>query len=255
LGVAGIFACMSFVRNRVWADDFTLISSDMPHLENCARAHYYYATELNEQLQEEGWNAHSEQEMIAHYRRSMELSDHIYFGRLELATYYLNHEAPADGEIILKEMTSLFPKAADPFYFLGQRNVQTENYPEAVRNLEKCLQLAPRSHDAVYLLSISYGKTGKPQQGLDLVFQGLNTYPEARGNMYDALGHIYFDMGNMQSSVEATLTSIQFGRDPYVSYATVIGRFQSVGDSVSAMRYYQDAINRGIMQAPTTPGQ
>lgn len=255
LGLAAVFTCMSFVRNRVWADDFTLVSSDLPHLDNCARAHYYYATELNQQLVENGWNSQTERDMIKHYRRSMELSDMIYFGRLELATYYLNHDAPIEGQTILEEMTTLFPEAADPFYFLGQRNVQVENYPAAVINLEKCLELAPNSHDAVYLLSISYGKTGKAQQGLDLAFKGLNDYPEAKGNMYDALGHIYYDMGNLPSSVQATLTSIQFGRDPYTSYATVIGRFQALGDSVNALRFYQEAVQRGIMQAPAAPGQ
>ena len=46
LGIYLLFSGMTFSRNRVWKDNLTLFSHDLPLLENCARAHYYYASEL-----------------------------------------------------------------------------------------------------------------------------------------------------------------------------------------------------------------
>lgn len=244
-----LFGGMTFVRNRAWADDMTLVSTDMPHLENCARAHYYYATELNIKIQNEGWNLETEALMIEHYRRSMEISDSIYYGRLELATYFLNDEDFEQGIPILEEMIELFPKTSDPYYFLGQSYVQRKFYDKAVPVLEKCLDLAPNSHDATYLLAISYGKTGKYEKAIALAKQGLKDYPDNSANMYEALGHIYYDMNDMPSSNVATFKLLDFGRDPYQVYATVIGRYQEKGDSINALRYYQIAIQKGIMQA------
>lgn len=244
---------MTFVRNRAWADDFTLISTDMPHLEDCARAHYYYATELNLSMQNGGWDSETEASMIAHYRRSMEISDSIYYGRLELATYFLNDKDFEQGIPILEEMIDLFPQVSDPYYFLGQSFVQRELFDKAVPVLEKCLALAPNSHDATYLLAISYGKTGAYDKGIALAKQGMKDYPKATGNMYEALGYIYFDKGNMTASNQATFKLLEYGHEPYKVYATVIGRYQTLGDSVNALRYYQEAIAKGAMQAAVPP--
>lgn len=253
LAILVLLMGMTFVRNKAWADDLTLVSTDMPHLQDCARAHYYYATELNFALQNEGWDSKKEAQMIEHYRRSMELSDSIYFGRLELATYFLNGKDFEQGIPILEEMIDLFPSTSDPYYYLGQSYVQREFFDKAVPVLEKCLDLAPNSHDATYLLAISYGKTGAYDKGISLAKQGMKEYPNATGNMYQALGYIYFDKGDMTASNQATFKLLEYGHEPYQVYATVIGRYQTLGDSVNALRYYQEAISKGVMQAAVPP--
>ncbi len=242
-----VLSVLTFSRNRVWADDFTLVSSDMPHLKNSARAHYYYASELNLKLTEEGWNSQMEREMIHHYERSMVISDSIYYGRLELASYYLAHKEPQKGIPVLEEMTRLFPQTSDPHFYLGQSLVQTEQYSKAIPHLEKCIELAPRSHDAYYLLAIAYAKTGRIEKGLTLAQEGLEKFPDAAGNMYEAMGHLYFEKGDMPASTNATLQMINYGRNPYDVYATIIGRYQVKGDDQNAMRFYQEAIQKGIM--------
>ena len=220
----------------------------MPHLENCARAHYYFATETNIKMSKEGWSSDLEKSMIDHYKRSIEISDSIYYARIELAGYYLNNERYSEGIPVLIEATQVFPHASDPHYYLGQTYVQTDRYEESIPMLERSIELAPRSHDSYYLLIIAYGKTEAFDEGIELGLKGIEKFPEQRAKMHEALGYLYFDHKNLVESTKNTLKSIEFGANPYNAYATVIGRYQTVGDDSNASKYYQEAIAKGIMQ-------
>lgn len=252
--VLAVLSAMTILRNQVWHDDFTLVSHDMPYLENCARAHYYYATELNQKIREEGFAPELETEMIQHYIKASGLSDSIYYGRLELAGYYCDQKAFDKGIPIYREMTKLFPKASDPEHYLGQAYFEQELYSDAIPHLKRSIELAPKSHDSYYYLAIAYGKTGQGDKGVKTALKGMEDYPQAEVNMHEALGHIYYDMGDMDKSIASTLKLIDFGRKPYDVYATIIGRFQAKGDTANALKYYQIAIEKGIMQ-PVTPPQ
>ena len=248
LSVFLLFAILTFSRNGVWKDDFTLVSTDLPHLENSARAHYYYASLLNKQLRDGVWNGAKEKDMIEHYERSMEISDSIYYGRLELAAYYNDNKRFDEGIAVLEKMVKLFPKTSDPRHFLGQAYVQLENYEDAVVQLEKSIEFAPRSHDSYYLLAISYSKTGQFDKAIAIAEDGLQKFPESSVFMYEALGHIYFDKGDLAESTKNTLKMIALGRDAYSVYATIIGRYQLKGDAENAALYYQSAVQQGIME-------
>jgi hypothetical protein len=52
----------------------------------------------------------------------------------------------------------------------------------------------------------------------------------------------------MVQSTSNTLKMITYGSNPYSVYATVIGRYQEKGDDENARKYYQSAIEQGIMQ-------
>lgn len=191
--------------------------------------------------------------MILHYHRSIEISDSIYYGRLELATYFLDNKRFSEGENILKETIRIFPKTSDPRHYLGQYYVQQERYADAIPQLEKSIEFAPRSHDSYYLLAIAYAKMGRYEEATLLAKDGLKKFPEASLSMYEALGHIYFEQGNMIESTKSTLKMIDCGKDAYTVYATIIGRFQENGDNENAALYYQSAVAQGIMQVQTPP--
>lgn len=243
------FSVITFSRNSIWKNDFTLVENDMERLDSSARPHYYFATNLNQQIQQNGLDPRVEEQMIYHYRRSMELSDEIYYGRLELGGYLMNQGKIDEGIRIFEETVNLFPNTSDPRYYLGQAFVQKERYDDAIIQLEKCILLAPKSPDAYYLLAISYAKTGAFEKGENLANEGLRKFPQAAQSMYEALGHVYFEMGDMNKSTQRTLKMIEHGGDSYKAYATVIGRYQTKGDDVNAAKYYQSAIQQGIMRA------
>lgn len=243
-----LFSIVTFSRNTVWKDDFTLVENDMERLEDSPRPHYYFATNLLLDIQQNGRTDEKEELMIHHYRRSMELSDSIYYGRIELGGYLCDQGRIEEGTAVFKETVELFPTASDPRHYLGKALVQLEKYEESIEHLEKSIEYAPNIGDSYYLLAISYAKTGKGKKGIELINKGFEKFPEAKQSLYEALGHVYFEMNDMEKSTENTLKMIEHGGDPYRVYATIIGRYQAKGDDESAGKYYQSAIQQGIMQ-------
>ncbi|MDX2362328.1 MAG: tetratricopeptide repeat protein [Crocinitomicaceae bacterium] len=239
---------LTFSRNKVWKDDFTLVSTDMVHLENAARPHYYYASLLNQKMLNEGWSQSIEDEMILHYTRSMELSDEMYYGRLELGTYFCNKERLLEGIPVLEEMIILFPEASDPRHFLGQAYFQIEEYEKSIIQLEKSVELGPNNYDSHHLLSMAYAMVGRFDEAVLMAQDGIARFSGSEVSFYQALGLIYYEKKDFDKSTEYTLKMIEFGSSAHDSYATVIGRYQSQNDLEKASFYYQQAIERGIMQ-------
>jgi tetratricopeptide (TPR) repeat protein len=244
-----VLSVMTFSRNKVWQDDFTLVSHDLPNLENSARPHYYYASLLNERLQKQPLNSALEKEMILNYEKSMAISDEIYYGRLELASYYADNDRLDDAISLFSQMVILFPEASDPRHFLGKAYVQKERWREAVIQLEKSVEFAPKSQDSRHLLAISYAKVGQYDKALETAEENVATFPEFKYAYYEELGHIYYDKGDLKASAINTIKLLDHGGNPFDVYATVIGRYQSKNDTVTADLYYQQAINLGIMKA------
>jgi tetratricopeptide (TPR) repeat protein len=245
--IALFFSVITFSRNGVWENDFTLVENDMERLETSARPHYFYATNLLQDLQQNGWDIEKEDQMISHYKRSFEISDSIYYARIELGTYLLGINRVTEGTAVFEEAVRLFPRLSDPRHYLGQAYVQSEQYEQAIPHLEKSIEYASKSADSYYLLAICYGKSGQFDKGIKLAEKGMDEFPEMSLSMYEALGHIYFDQGDMMKSTSNTLKMIEFGGDPYKAYATVIGRYQQKKDNANADRYYQEAIRLGYM--------
>ncbi len=242
------FSVITFSRNGVWKNDFTLVENDMERLENSARPHYFFATNLLLDMQQNGRTLEKEEQMIHHYRRSMEISDSIYYGRIELGGYLCDQGRLEEGKTVFQETVRLFPNVSDPRHYLGKALVQLEKYEESIVHLEKSIKFAPNIGDSYYLLAISYAKTGKGEKGLELIDQGFKKFPEAKQSLYEAMGHVYFEMNDMKKSTESTLKMIEYGGDPYRVYATIIGRYQAKGDNESADKFYQSAVQQGIMQ-------
>lgn len=247
LGIFVVFSIITFSRNGVWENDFTLVANDMERLETSARPHYYFATNLLQDIQKNGVTAEKEKQMIHHYRRSIELSDSIYYARIELGNYLLNQGKTNEGIAVFEEAVRLFPATSDPRYYIGQAYVETERYRDAISQLKKSIELAPESMDSYYLLAISYGKTGQFEKGIQLAEEGLAKFPGGQASMYQALGYIYYDMNDLSKSTQNMLKMIEHGGDPYTVYATIIGRYQEKGDDENAARYYRSAIQQGYM--------
>lgn len=241
------FSVITFSRNTIWENDFTLVENDMERLETSARPHYFYATNLLQDMQQNGVTKEKEERMIHHYQRSIELCDSIYYARIELGTYLLNQGRVNEGISVFEEATRLFPQTSDPWHYLGQAYVQGGAYDKAILPLTKSIERAAISPDSYYLLAVSYGKTGEFTKGIQLAEKGINEFPQARASMHEALGHIYFDKNDLKKSTENTLKMIEYGGDPYTAYATVIGRFQEKGDNENAAHYYRAAVQQGIM--------
>lgn len=235
-------------RNADWKNNETLMTHDMPYLENCSRAHQYYADILRDKLSV-SYNASTEASMIAHYIRSFEITGEAYYARLGLGRYYCSVKNYAAGIAVLEKLVSLFPEQADPNFYLGEALFHTGRYKEAVVYLYKSRELAPAILSTYYFLALAYSKDGATAKAVNTIEQARQKFGES-GLIYDALGNIYFDAGDMATSTRFTFEQLRFGEDPQKVYGTVIGRYQFKKSDKAAAFYYEQALAKGIFKRP-----
>ncbi len=235
-------------RNADWKDNETLMTHDLPYLENCSRAHQYYADILRDKLSV-SYNAATEASMIAHYTRSFGITGEAYYARLGLGRYYCSVKNYAAGIAVLEKLVSLFPEQADPNFYLGEALFHTGRYKQAITYLYKSRQLAPAIFSTYYFLALAYSKDGATAEALTTIEQARQKFGES-GLMYDALGNIYFDAGDMDKSTRFTFEQLRFGEDPQKVYGTVIGRYQFEKNDKAAAFYYEQALAKGIFKRP-----
>lgn len=249
-----VFSGLTIVRNGVWKNDLTLVTHDLPYLENCSRCHYYYASLLNKQMVDDPTLVNNlpkkqkiEMEMVKQYRRSMELSKYAYLSYLELGTYYCREFRYDEGIPILKKGAELFPEAPDLSFYLGQTYVLIDKSELAVPYLEKSVQSSYNQATNYYFLSLAYSKTGRHEDALRVVDEGMKKFDKDKGMFYDALGFIYFDHKDLDKSIEATFKLADYGKPLKDVYSYVIGRCFALGNTAKGNFYKEEARLKGIV--------
>lgn len=248
-----VFLILSFLlgvktysRNKIWKNNYTLISTDMPSLENCARAHNYMANELKSKLSK-NYDEKTESEMIAHYKKSIAISKDSYYSFIGLGTYYNGSQKYDYAIPLLDSMVRVFPKQADSHYYLGEALFKSGDAKRAIPYLETSMKLAPEVFTTYFTLSMAYSRKGEFDKAIALISSAEKKFsPSSR--TYEALGVIYFDKGDMEQSTKNTLETIRYGADPQLVYKIVIGRYQYKKQDSLATLYYREAYAKGIFK-------
>lgn len=246
LCVCVLLAFKTFFRNKVWKNDLALVSHDMPYLENCARAHSYYADLLKVKLSS-GFDATTEALMIDHYKKSYTISPESYYAYMGLGTYYCSVKRYGEGISVLDTMVHRFPEQADPHFYLGQALSHEGNYKEAIYHLERSLKLAPEVLMTYYTLSTAYSKNRDFEKALATVETARKKFTDS-GVIYDALGNIYYEMGDMEQATKNTFELLRFGENPQKVYGLIIGRYQNKKQDSLALLYYKEAVGKNIFK-------
>lgn len=239
-----ILSALTFKRNEIWKNDETLISHDMPKLEKCARAHNYYANILKAKILR-SYNLTIEQEMISHYKKSIQISNESYYSYIGLGTYYCDTKKFVEAIAVFNEMLKKFPNQADPNFYLGKLYYFKNEYNLAINYLEKSLSLAPEVSNTYYYLALSLSKNGK----FDRAFSIINTNKKKFGEssaLFEALGAVYFDKGDLEMSTKSIFEMLKFGASAEVVYGKVIGQYQLKKMNSQASFYYNQALSKGL---------
>jgi tetratricopeptide (TPR) repeat protein len=249
-----IFTVLTINRNRVWKDDLTLVKNDMPFLENCSRAHYYYATLIKKQLTENKSLGNGnpkrlklEEEMIDHYEKSMQISDAAYRSYLELGSYYTSMQKWNKAIPLLQKGVQLFPDAADLNFCLGQAYVNLYQNELAIPYLEKSKSIAYNQPKNYYMLSLAYSRSNRLTDAVYTAKEGLKKFEKDQVMFYDALGFIYFEHDSLDRSIEYTLKMKDQGKPEKEVYGYIIQRCYQKGDTTKGNKYLQEARLKGIV--------
>ncbi|HHG85740.1 MAG TPA: tetratricopeptide repeat protein [Bacteroidetes bacterium] len=251
-GVTGIFfvvillfSAKTFFRNEVWKDNFTLFSADMPQLENCAKAHYYYANALRAKVGENP-DAQVQAEILGHYRRAVEITPLAYFSYLELGKYLNGMGNFAAAETAMLEAVTSHPKQPEVCFLLGRAQFALGKYEAAVQHLERAMRLDQGPDETWEFLGRALAGTGNFAEANRILQQALQ---RNSGNIYlwDALSDAFYDGGQIEESFPPLFEILKIDGNNPIWWKKLIGRYQLIGDAEMASQYYLQARERGIL--------
>jgi protein O-mannosyl-transferase len=236
---------LTFTRNQVWKDNLTLFSHDLPYLENCARAHYYYASELAKGYDQSPNPAQTKAEIIRHYRRAIEITPESYYAFVRLAANYQRWGDYAAQTKLCDQALQFYPGQADLWHLKGMAHYYLAEYTEAAKAFEDARLRAPELDDNWEFLARSQERAGNFEAAISTLNEALNRNASYYF-YYDVLSDTYFDAGDTAKSFEPILTLLERDGQNPVWWRKIIGRYQMIGNQEAASHYYQQAQQRGI---------
>jgi protein O-mannosyl-transferase len=240
-----VLAGMTVVRNRVWNNNLSLFSHDLPLLDNCARAHYYYASELVKGYATAKDPAASKAQIITHYRRAIEITPQSYYAYVRLGQQYQNWQDYAAHAALMDDALKYYPVQADIWHGKGMALYMLGQYDDAALALFQARQLSPDADDTWEFLARAYERGGQFENALMTLEAALARnafYPF----YYDVLSDTYFDMGDTTGSFPPILKLLEMDPQNPVWWRKLIGRYQLADDADKAAYYYQQALAKGI---------
>lgn len=240
-----VLSALTIARNNVWKNTETLITHDMPYLQNCARAHQYYADVLQEKLNS-NFDSGKEQEMISHYKKSIEISNESYYAYLKLGMYYTKMNRLPEAENVLNEMMEKFPNQADVHFALGEVCYKAKNYKKAIGFLNESKLLAPEVSVTYFYLSLAQSKEKQLNEALNTITLCEQKFG-TNAKTLEVKSEIYYDASEIQKSTDYMLQAINYGADATSVYKTIIGRYQLLKMDKEAMFYYKEAQGKGVL--------
>lgn len=268
--VIGIYSLQTVVRNAEWKSNLTLFEADMPHLENSARAHYNYGSELMQLAQkstEQTSRGRAAQSAIHHLSRAIEIypeySDaannlsnaYAYNEQLDQAVAVLDQLILRDPsyrkgqynrayynykrkqfELSLQQWQAYLsgdPNNANAQYFAGDCLGNLQRFDEAIRYLQQALALDPNLIGAQILLGQAYGFKGDYQNAIKTLVQATQISPN-NPTAYDALGITYMISGQPQKAVSAFETEVRLNPSDLQAKQKLADAYDRSGNSAKA---------------------
>ena len=200
-----VLSAMTFDRNKAWKNEATLFSTDMPYLENCARANYYYGnmkyraypSAANPTEQDKLKN-----EMLYRFNKSIEITDNSFYAFWHLTRAYMNFAMYDEAYQTLQKAYKIYPDEFKTHHLMGMYYYYTQDYETAIDWFEKGKKMAIKNQENYYYLAWSYYKNGEAETAIEIMLKAIEIQPEYEG-FYNVLSDLYTDYGETEKAVIA----------------------------------------------------
>jgi tetratricopeptide (TPR) repeat protein len=245
--ILAFYSQRTFDRNRVWKDNLTLFTADMPYLEACSRCHKYYAGALSQTLTQSPHPDALKKEIEAHYIRAIEIANANFYAWIELAMSY-NSWGQYDKTIQeLNLAERIYPEASRIFHHRGYARLSLKQYPEALADLEKATQLAPKRLDSQVYYGWALFFNNRQLEAITHLQEGIKKFPGSY-NFHDALSDMYLMGGNPQMAIEMLRIATEVAPQEPALWQKLISVCRQTGNEKLAETYYQQARNLRVLQ-------
>lgn len=220
------YTAKTMVRNKDWANEFTLYKADMPYLYNSVKANDLYADAIMKAVNRElakpvnvlKFVEPQVREAMNHWRRSVEIMPEYHYAWNSLGIIYSR---------IYKE------------------------YDTAIYHFNKALALEPKHPQTWFNLGQAYEGLGRIDTAIFLYKENLK-HDTGSVSALSRMANLYYRKGEFKKAIELNhdITLIDPGEPlPYVN----IGNYHFFqGDTTGAIPYYEKAVEMG---APSVASQ
>ena len=242
--VFGFYSYQTFQRNKAWKDNFTLFSTDINKLKNCAKAHEHYADVLHEKYLKTG-DASLIPDIIYHYQRSIEISDKSYYSFIKLGSNYASFGNPEMGIQLLRRAVELFPGRADPNFYLGSALYDEKRYEDALPFLDSSILFSPKMPDSYFLKIRSLEALGRLDSALAEAEIAVVLFPKDI-RVRDATCDLLMAKEMYQPAFAHADTLLDLVGVAPVYWKKAIGIRQIAGYNAEAGQLYQKGLQQGV---------
>jgi protein O-mannosyl-transferase len=235
----------TWLRNPAWHDTLTLLETDMPKLENCAKAHYYLAEELSKVMDSLPDPAATKARVIHHYERAIAITPLAYYAFDGLGNFYNRQGQFLEARAVFERMRTAYPKEADPWFYRGRADFELAHYNDAVAALEQSRSLRPDAPDTWELQALALTRDGQADAAIDLLNVGIPRFPNYL-ELHPVLSQAYLAAGDTAASYKPLEYLIHTDSQNPLWWKRIIGHSQVLGDAKRASFYYQKALELGL---------
>ena len=234
---------MTIKRNRDWRNLYDLYSADTPYLANSFKANVEYAEFLTgivykyPNYQQNGVvNERLQQLIVSHFRDALKIYPDDYNTLNELSTVYINLTPKPDSAIVfLKRAIALKPELQPAWVNLAMAYHKVNKIDSALACYEKVLQINPKELIAVFKMVDLYFEKGEIAKAMKINDDLMKKYPNL-DVPYFSDGYYFLTVGDTTTAIKYWEQAAQ--RNPGYEVCTNLGYlFKTKGD-VEKSRYY-----------------
>lgn len=163
IGLCLLFSMLSWKRNVAWTNNESLLTTDLPKLENCVRANYNYAIHLHGRYYSlpEHQKQKAQKEILTYYEQAMSITDRMFNVYMELGSAYMEFGYHDKARKVFEEACVKYDHVAVPFEKMGKFYRTFEQYEKAIPYYEKAIERGERNSDYYYFLAECYYNLAK----------------------------------------------------------------------------------------------
>lgn len=195
---------VTFERNKVWKNNFTLWYETVKATPNSARAHlnlgnvYYKANLLDKAIEEN--------------RIALTLYPDSYYVFNNVGNIYLKKGLVDEAIKAYKIAIDIAPDKALAYSNLAVAYAKKDQYKESISACLKALKNNPYLDDTRYNLALSYANAGLTDKAIDEYEEYLRINPGYSGVHVD-VGHLYYKKGDYKNAKLHWIKAIKISKD------------------------------------------
>jgi len=239
------YTAMTINRNREWRSPGDLYDSDIKYLDKSVRANLDFAGYMTNEVtrdpdyQQNGRvNEHLQQVILSHYRTALKMYPDDYTTLNDLAMVYINlYQRFDSGIIFLKKAISLRPELQPAWVNMAEAYRKKNELDSAITCYQKVLQINPGALTSVFKMADLYYEKGESGKAVKLNEDVMKACPD--------LDVPYFNIGYYFILQGDTITAIRYWeqaarRNLSYEVCTNLSRVYRARGDMEKAKYYND---------------